>query len=41
MHDLLKHDDEAMVAQGLDAAFAAKLGEAFHGTADWMRNKGV
>jgi hemoglobin len=32
---------QAMVEQGLDAAFAAKLGEAFYGTADWMRNKGI
>jgi len=31
---------EAMVGQGLDAGLAARLGEAFHGTADWMRNKG-
>ena len=32
---------QAMVEQGLDAAFAARLGEAFYGTADWMRNKGI
>ena len=31
---------EAMVGQGLDAALATKLGEAFYGTADWMRNRG-
>jgi hemoglobin len=31
----------AMAGQGLDPALAVKLGEAFHGTADWMRNKGV
>jgi len=32
---------EAMAGQGLDPALAVKLGEAFHGTADWMRNKGI
>ena len=31
---------QAMDAHGLDPAFAAKLAESFHGTADWMRNKG-
>jgi len=32
---------EAMAGQGLDPALAVKLGEAFYGTADWMRNKGI
>ena len=32
---------QAMVEVGLDAELATKLGEAFHGTADWMRNRGV
>ena len=32
---------QAMVELGLDAGFAAKLGEALYGTADWMRNKGI
>ena len=30
----------AMVEQGVDEALAARLIQAFHGTADWMRNKG-
>ena len=32
---------EAMAGNGLDPVLAVKLGEAFHGTADWMRNKGI
>ena len=32
---------QAMVEVGLDAELATQLGEAFHGTADWMRNRGV
>ncbi len=30
----------AMQEHGVDAALAARLAEAFFGTADWMRNKG-
>ena len=31
---------QAMREQGVDEALAARLAQAFHGTADWMRNKG-
>jgi hemoglobin len=31
---------QAIREQGLDDALAARLSAAFHGTADWMRNKG-
>jgi hemoglobin len=31
----------AMADQGVDPALAARLDEAFFGTADWMRNRGV
>jgi hemoglobin len=31
----------AMADQGVDATLAARLDEAFFGTADWMRNRGV
>ena len=30
----------AMAEQGVDEALAERLAQAFHGTADWMRNKG-
>jgi hemoglobin len=30
----------ALEDQGVDAELAARLGQAFFGTADWMRNKG-
>jgi hemoglobin len=30
----------AMEDQGVDTELAARLGQAFFGTADWMRNKG-
>ena len=30
----------AMEDQGVDTELAARLGQAFHGTADWMRNRG-
>jgi hemoglobin len=30
----------AMEGEGVDAELAARLGQALHGTADWMRNKG-
>ena len=32
---------QAMQQTGLEPALAARLGESFFGTADWMRNKGV
>ena len=31
---------QAMAEQGVDTALAQRLAESFHGTADWMRNKG-
>lgn len=31
---------QAMAEQGVEAELAARLAQAFHGTADWMRNKG-
>ena len=31
---------QAMEEQRLDAALAQRLAESFHGTADWMRNRG-
>lgn len=31
---------QAMQEQGVDEALATRLAQAFHGTADWMRNKG-
>lgn len=31
---------QAMHEQGVDPALAERLAKAFHGTADWMRNKG-
>ena len=30
----------AMEDQGVDTELAARMGQAFHGTADWMRNSG-
>jgi hemoglobin len=30
---------QAMQEQGVDAALAQRLGQAFFGTADWMRNR--
>jgi hypothetical protein len=32
---------QAMVEVGLEATLAARLGESFFGTADWMRNRAV
>ena len=32
---------QAMRETGLDAALAEQLAQAFYGTADWMRNRGV
>jgi hemoglobin len=32
---------QAMQQSALEPALAARLGESFFGTADWMRNKGV
>ncbi|MEP6873959.1 MAG: group II truncated hemoglobin [Burkholderiales bacterium] len=32
---------QAMLEVGLEPALATRLGESFHGTADWMRNRGV
>ncbi len=32
---------QAMAEVGLEADLATRLGESFHGTADWMRNKGI
>ena len=31
---------QAMQEQQLDASLAQRLAESFHGTADWMRNRG-
>jgi len=32
---------QAMVEQGVDEVLAERLGQSFHGTADWMVNRGL